>query len=74
MTSHSNSGSASDRAARALRRVLRRPRPTPPTGDFATRLRHVEEDLRGVRTRVNALFFTVLTVAFGELMTRVFVG
>ena len=37
----------------------------------ALRLDHLEEDLREVRTRVNALFFTAIAVVLGDVLGRV---
>ena len=69
-----------DRLAEALRALLPRfgdaPQqdPRPPASDHATRLDHLERDLQDVRqevrTRVNALFFTVIAVALGDLVGR----
>ena len=55
---------------RALLPLLRTGRPRPPAPDDATRLDYLEQELREVRTRVNALFFSVLAVALGELAGR----
>ncbi len=69
-----------DRLAEALRALAPRfgGRPAaatpPPASDHATRLDHLERDLQDlrqeVRTRVNALFFTVIAVALGDLVGR----
>jgi hypothetical protein len=59
------------RAVRALgapARSARGERPQP--GDFAARLDYLERDLAEVRTRVNALFFTVLGAAALGLLGR----
>ena len=60
----------------AVRRLarLRAPRPRPPAHDLMGRLDHVERELGEVRTRINALFFTVLAVALGEVVSRVVAG
>lgn len=54
----------------ALRALLPRSRPRPSEGDDQTRLDYLERDVREVRTRVNTLFFAVLAVALGELITK----
>ncbi|MCK9496183.1 MAG: hypothetical protein M0R75_11900 [Dehalococcoidia bacterium] len=41
-----------------------------PSRDLAARLDALEADVREVRTRINALFFAVLTAALGELVGR----
>ena len=68
-----------DRLTEALRALLLRPgdargRPRPPADDHAARLEHLEGDLREVRTRINALFFTVIAVALGDLVSRLVVA
>jgi hypothetical protein len=45
-----------------------------PRADLDTRLTALEQDLREVRTRINALFFAVLTAALGDLAGRVVLG
>lgn len=45
-----------------------------PAGDLNVRLTALEEDVREVRTRINALFFAVLTAALGDLAGRVVLG
>lgn len=57
-------------AIRALIRDVLPRRERPPTSDTATRLDYLERDVSGVRTRVNALFFTVLSVALADLVGR----
>jgi len=39
-------------------------------GDIATRLAALEREVSEVRTRVNALFFTVIAAALGDLLAR----
>ena len=62
------------RLARAIRGLIRdvlpRRRERPPASDSATRLDYLERDVSGVRTRVNALFFAVLSVALADLVGR----
>ncbi len=41
-----------------------------PARDRHARLDALEQDLREVRTRINALFFAVLTAALGDLAGR----
>lgn len=61
------------RALAALRRELRGDPPQrPPARDFREQLTYIERDLLEMRTRVNALFFTVLTAAIGQLIARLF--
>ncbi|MFA7297765.1 MAG: hypothetical protein WC211_11385 [Dehalococcoidia bacterium] len=61
------------RALIALRRELRGDPPQhPPARDFREQLAYIERDLLEMRTRVNALFFTVLTAAIGQLLARLF--
>lgn len=57
------------RALRDLRRELRGD-PRPPARDLHEQLGYIERDLQEMRTRVNALFFTVLTAAIGQLLSR----
>jgi len=42
-----------------------------PSRDFDARLDALEQDVREVHTRINALFFAVLTAALGDLAGRV---
>ena len=73
--SHDPSPAASRvaRALLALRRELRGDPPQrPPARDFREQLAYIERDLLEMRTRVNALFFTVLTAAIGQLLARLF--
>jgi len=42
-----------------------------PARDLHARLDALEHDVREVRTRINALFFAVLTAALGDLAGRV---
>lgn len=61
------------RALLALRRELRgEPPKRPPARDFREQLAYIERDLLEMRTSVNALFFTVLTAAIGQLLARLF--
>ena len=68
---------SSERLATALATTLRRlarrgeARPRPPAHDLAARLDYLERDASEVRTRINALFFSVIAVALGELVSRV---
>ena len=57
-------------AIRALIRDVLPRRERPPTSHTATRLDYLERDVSGVRTRVNALFFTMLSVALADLVGR----
>jgi hypothetical protein len=59
-----------DRLAETLRALLPRARQRPSARTQRIRLDHLEEDVREVRTRVNALFFTVIAVALGDLVGR----
>ena len=59
-----------DRLTETLRALLPRPRQRPGDRTQRIRLDHLEEDVREVRTRVNALFFTVIAVALGDLVGR----
>jgi hypothetical protein len=61
-----------DRLAEALRVVIggRASRPVPPAHDVPARLASLEREVQEVRTRVNALFFTVLTVALTDVLMR----
>ena len=63
-----------DRLAEAVRALVPRSRTRSPADDEATRLAHLEEDVREIRTRVNALFFTVIAVALGDLVGRLVVS
>lgn len=53
-----------------LARLLGRKAPRPNARTQRLRIDYIEGDLREVRTRVNALFFTVLAVALGDLVAR----
>ena len=60
-----------ERLAAVLRRIAgveTRERPT--ADDLRARIDYLERDVSGVRTRVNALFFTVLSVALADLVGR----
>jgi hypothetical protein len=59
------------RLVRALRRVVGTP-DRPPARGLSEQIAYLERDLQEVRTRLNALFFTVLTAAIGELAARLF--
>jgi hypothetical protein len=65
-----------DRLEEALRGLLHgRPRrPAPPPDDLGARLANVERELQDVRTRINALFFTVLTAVVGDIAGRLVLG
>ena len=43
----------------------------PPARDVFARLDALEQDAREVRTRINALFFAVLTAALGDTVLQV---
>ena len=62
------------RLTAAIRALLPRRRTPPPAGDTATRLDHLERDIQEVRTRVNALFFSVIGIAIAELAGRLVVA
>lgn len=60
-----------DRLATAVRALLARRTAAPPArGDSEARLAALERELQEVRTRVNALFFAVISVALGDLIGR----
>jgi len=59
-----------DRLATALRRVLGARERTGPPRNLDARLDAIERDIAEVRTRVNALFFAVISVAIGDLVVR----
>jgi hypothetical protein len=58
------------RLAAAIRALLPRRREPPAVDDMPARLEYLERDVREVRTRVNALFFTVIGVAVSDLASR----
>ena len=58
-----------DPVARALRTLLAS-RARPPAPDLATQLRYLEADVRELRARINALFFTVLAALLAGLLER----
>ncbi len=58
-----------ERLADALR-SLRGTSQRPPATDLREQLQYLERDVQEVRTRINALFFTVLTVALSDLVGR----
>ncbi len=60
-----------DRLADAIH-SLRGTAARPPATDLREQLQYLERDVREVRTRVNALFFTVLAAALGDLAGRLF--
>lgn len=64
----------SDRLSEVLRTLLLRPHRRTPATTQRGRLDHLEEDLREVRTRVNALFFTVIAVGLGDLLGQVMIS
>lgn len=63
-----------DPLGEAVRRVVlgRAHRATTPHagGDIAARLAALEREVSEVRMRVNALFFTVIAAALGDLLAR----
>lgn len=69
-----------DRLGELVRGVARRRsegrqrRPERSARDLSGRLEDLEQDVREVRTRINALFFAVLTAALGDLAGRVVLG
>jgi hypothetical protein len=63
---------ASVRLVRALRRVVGELQERPPAQNLREQIAYLERDVQEVRTRVNALFFTVLTTAVGQLLARFF--
>ena len=67
-----------DRLGAVVRRLAlrsaRRGRRRDHTAAIGDRIERLEAELDEVRGRVNALFFAVLAVALGELVTRVVVG
>ena len=64
---------AEARLARAVR-ALHGGKPTQPPvpASLDERVATLERDVQETRTRVNALFFTVITAAVGQLVTRLF--
>ncbi len=62
------------RLTAAIRALLPRRHAQPPAADTATRLDHLERDVQEVRTRVNALYFSVIGLAIDELASRVEAG
>ncbi len=56
----------------AVRRVARGAAPR--RDDVNWRVAELERELQEVRTRINALFFAVLTAALGELVGRLVLG
>ena len=70
-----------DRLGAAVRRFARRRRPAasptvpaPPAPDFGARIADLERQVQEVRTRINALFFAVLTAALVDLGGRLVLG
>lgn len=62
-----------DHLARAVRALFigERTRPTRPSpADAAARLDAIEREVQEVRTRVNALFFAVLTAGVADVVAR----
>lgn len=51
-----------------VRRLRRSERP--PAANAEEQLKYLERDVQEVRTRVNALFFTVLAAALGDVVGR----
>ena len=62
------------RLAATIRRLVRRERERPPAHDLAARLDYLERDASEVRTRINGLFFALIAVVLGEVVTRVLAG
>jgi hypothetical protein len=60
---------SSDRLADAIR-ALRGAPARPPARNMRQQLEYLERDVQEVRTRVNALFFAVITAALGDLVAR----
>ena len=60
-----------DRLGDAIR-AWRQARSRRPAADLGEQLQYLERDVQEVRTRVNALFFTVLAAALGDLAGRLF--
>ncbi len=60
-----------DRLGMAIR-AWREANARPPASDMREQLQYLERDVQEVRTRVNALFFTVLAAALGDLAGRLF--
>jgi hypothetical protein len=60
-------------AIRAFATSRGRP-PHDPAAELAARLTALERDVQEVRTRVNALFFTVITVAVGDFIARLVIA
>ncbi len=68
-----------DPLAEAIRRIAlgrshRAPARPRHEGDLSARLAAMEREIADVRTRVNALFFTVLAAAIGDLLARTVLG
>lgn len=61
-----------DRLFDAVRALLARGRASAPAqhGDDTSRLDALERDVQEIRTRVNGLFFAVITASVMELVTR----
>ena len=68
-TAHAHTRGASSRLARAVRATVGRWRGAQ-RGHAGDRLTRLEDDLREVRTRVNALFFAVIAVGLSDLVGR----
>lgn len=60
---------STDRLEAAIR-SLRGTRERPPATGMQQRLEYLERDVQEVRTRVNALFFAVITAVLGNLLVR----
>ena len=72
MTEPRRSSDGSVRLARALRRVVGELHERPAAQSLTEQIAYLERDVQEIRTRVNALFFTVLTTAVGQLIAGVF--
>ncbi len=67
-----------DRLTESVRAIARRRAPRPvapppgelPPGDLPARVAALEREVKEIRTRINALFFTVLTVVLVDVLGR----
>ena len=58
------------RLAAAVRALRGSPRPRPAADDLAAQLAYLERSIEEMRTRVNALFFAVLTAVLGQFIAN----
>ncbi len=65
------SPSANERLTAVIRRAFASRAPLPEDATVDMRLRHLETEVGEVRTRINALFFAVLSALALELVGRV---